>query len=222
MTQPAKRIQSRRILATGGVLLLLGSMIGLGLLSNRPAPPRSPDDPQPLLHLFRRGNPAHLLDSLPLQVSDQVRFFGEIPPDLKATFFLVEPSGEVREWPAHFVQRVGITGLMTDHVIAPASENEQLPIGKSLGTRLYLLCASRHTAPGKELLQPLLRGGSWPVMPPQVMMRLTRTKFGPICSRGAKLPDPETLKAIEERLLQLAEQLRGKVDFYAGVAVQVK
>jgi hypothetical protein len=222
MTSPSRPSLTKRILSVGGVLLLFGGMIALGLFSNRPAPPRMPDDPQLLLHLNRGGHPAPLLDSLPLLPTDQLRLFAEVPPDLKAAFFYIEPDGKLRAYPAHFQQRLGITGLMVDQFTHPPEEGSWLLVDAPAGTRVYFVCATRKEAPTLELLQPLLDKKPWPEMPSMVLMQFTRTKLGPICSRGTRLPDPADLKALDERLTTLCHKLKEKVDFFAGVAVRVK
>jgi hypothetical protein len=204
------------------MLLLLAGMITLGLLSNRPAPPPTLDDPQLLLQLYRQGHPVPLLDSLPLQPADQVRLFAEMPPEMKGTFFVLEPDGKLHTYPAPVIQRIGITGLMVDQVVYPAADQERLAVAAPAGTRLYLLCAHRKEAPPAALVQPLLGKEPWPEVPPLVLMQFSRTKVGPICSRGAKLPAPSETRQMEERLTALCHQLRDHVDFYVGVAVRVR
>jgi hypothetical protein len=194
------------------VLALFGGMAALGLWSNRPAPPRTPDDPQPLLQVYRGGQPKDLLLALPLRGGDQVRVNAEIPTGLFPRLVLVEASGVKELAPMETSRRGGL-----DLVAYPVMNAMQVP-GPG-GTKLFLLVAGRTAKPDLDDIKSLIGPTPWPVLPRYAIALLARGRVEVTGPRGPKLPAPDATRAVEDRLTELGKKLSERYAFFAGVAV---
>lgn len=196
-------------------IVLLAAMVGLGVLSSRPGRLPSPDDPQPVVQVFRAEVPLDLLLALPLQTTDLVRAVVSLPVGLEPLLVEIDTDNTVRELrPLERRQ----SGQMLEFSHPPL---RPMALPARAGTKLYLACA----APEKPALADVVAAlpeGSWPDLPDYFLIRFTHRGLELAGPRGPRLPDPSVTAQAELRLRHLLERLAGRCSFIVGVALPVR
>lgn len=197
------------------MLGLLAAMVALGVISSRPAPLPTPDDPQPVLQVFRAETPMDLLLSLPLKTTDQVRVAVAVPMGLEPLFLRIDTDGQVRELsPADRRQN----GQLMEFSHPPL---RPMPMLTQPGTKVFLVCAAPR-APRLDEVSQLLPTGPWPELPDYFLIKFTKKGAELAGPKGPRLPDPGVTAEIESRVRSLVRRLADRFPFIAGVAVPVR
>ena len=197
------------------MLTLLAFMVILGVLTSRPAPLPTPDDPQPVLQVFRAETPMDLLLALPLKTNDQVRVAVAIPLGLEPIFLQLDTHGSVQELSPVDQRQNGQLMEFSHPPLRP------MALPSTSGTKVFLVCASPRR-PSLEKVLPLLPKGSWPELPDYFLIKFTKKGAELAGPKGPRLPAPAETAEIEGRVRSLVERLSEHFSFIAGVAVPVR
>lgn len=195
------------------VLVLMAGMVALGLWSSQPPPPRSPEDPQPLLQIYRHEVPKDLLLALPLRLGDHWRFNALAPSGLFHTACWLEPSGETREFGPIQRRQAG----HVDELVYPLVNT--LELTPAVGTKVVVLAARRQAPPTTDQITAAFGTEPWPRLPEYCMVRFSLRGVEVTGPKGPRLPTPEVTAAVETRIQAALRQLATTCDFVLGVAV---
>jgi hypothetical protein len=190
-------------------------MVGLGVLSSRPSRLPAPDDPQPVLQVFRAEVPLDLLLALPLRTTDQVRVVVNLPVGLEPLLVEIDTDNTVRELTPIEPRQSGQMMEFSHPPLRPKA----LPAQP--GTKLYLACAAAEKPALAEVVAALPQG-TWPDLPDYFLIRFTHRGLELAGPRGPRLPDPAVTAAVEARLSDLVHKLAVRCPFIVGVAVPVR
>ncbi len=171
--------------------------------------------PQYLVSLVQRdGNVfPDLKSALPLLTGDRFRVRFDLPRASYATLFWFS-EGQLSE-----LKDVTLTpGGDRDRLVFPRKGSAKLE-GQA-GTELLLVCASRAEKPRPEDIAPLLdKGGPLPRLPAQVLVLLDRDRVTTeVAGRGQVRAADDELSDVQDRLERLRQGLKGRCEFFAGVA----
>lgn len=196
-------------------MALLAAMVGLGVLASRPGKLPSPDDPQPVVQVFRAEVPQDLLLALPLRTTDEIRVAVNVPLGLEPLLVEIDSDNTVRELTP--IERRQ-SGQMMEFSHPPL---RPMRLPRHPGTKLYLVCAAAEK-PSLADVVATLPEGSWPELPDYFLIRFTHRGLELAGPRGPRLPDPQVTAAAEARVRTLVQKLAVRCQFVAGVAVPVR
>ncbi len=210
--------RSRRVPGwrSGLVLLLLAGMVALGVVSSRPKPLPTPDDPQNLVQVFRSDLPCDLLLALPLRPTDQIRVAADVPLGLHPLFVLVDSDGSLHELSPLDRRQNGNLMEFSAPPLRP------MPLPESVGTKVILVCAAPEAPPTLAAVQEALPFGPWPELPQHTLIRFARGGVEVTGPKGPRLPEPERTADIEGKLRDLVQKLTDRLPFVVGVAFPVR
>ena len=155
-------------------------------------------------------------DALPLRNNDELQIHAQLPSDMQAALFWIDPEGQVHQQ--------GITPISEKQgrtaFVSPPTIGHRTKLVGSPGNELILLCAARQSAPAVDDVRSLLRDfHDWSRLPDNSWIEFhtdqTRLHSNQTRAPGQSVPGPGL--AIKKRADALRRILAEKYDVALGI-----